>query len=91
MEICAEEDSSPSRTPAQRAAVWCEAAGGGGEDHLGAEGRTPWEVSLSGRPRYRAGLEWPGLLTRQEEWYRRGFRLCLFRGDKGVLFLVRRP
>ena len=38
------------------------------------------------RPLYRS-FEWP--LRRQEEWYRRGVRLCLFR-DRGVLFFIQK-
>ena len=38
-------------------------------------------------PRYRAAFEWlGGMPFRQEEWYRRGFRLCLFGRDKGVFY-----
>ena len=62
----------------------------GGREETGGiplEQRAERKVGPSGRPRYRAELEWPDVLVRQEEWYRRGYCLCLFVETRAFCFL----
>ena len=61
----------------------------GGREETGGiplEQRAERKVGPSGRPRYRAELEWPDVLVRQEEWYRRGYCLCLFVETRAFCF-----
>ncbi len=64
---------------------------GGREEpgNITLEQRAEMKVGLSGRPRYRAELEWPDVFVRQEEWYRRGYCLCLFVETRVFLFSER--
>ncbi len=67
---CAEKDKylPPARTESRRLVR----GGRKGAGKITLEQRAEPEVGSSGRPRYRAELEWPDVF-RQEEWYRRGY------------------
>ena len=80
-----EKDKSPPPIRAESRRSGARRTGGSGEYHLGAGRRTT--VSAPARPRYRAELEWPDVLVRQEEWYRRGYCLCLFVETRAFCFL----
>ena len=72
--------------PGQRAAVWCKADGSQGANITSEQRAEPFSVGPSGSPRYRADLEWPPHIRRQEEWYRRGRYafVSYIVGDRGV-------